>query len=229
VRFHWGAIDGRVHGDSARVIELRLMLKIYGQPKSRTFRVLWLCKESAIAYEHIPVTIKSEDAQCREPWYLALNPNGRIPTIDDDGFVMWESWAINIYLAKKYGSALYPRSMSGEGRMLQWAFYVANDIETPMNTLNRNRIIYPPEKRDPVVAAEAEKTLQPKLKILEDQLSQTAYFGGDHWDMSDFMVASVLYTFFGGKHDLSAFPKLNAWLVASVERPAAKEVRKLRE
>src|ERR1051325_7182177 len=83
------------------------MLKIFGQARSRTFRVLWLCEESSIPYEHIPVSIKSDDAQCKEPWYLALNPNGRVPTIDDDGFVMWESWAINIYLAKKYGSPLY--------------------------------------------------------------------------------------------------------------------------
>ena len=61
------------------------MLKIFGQARSRTFRVLWLCEESSIPYEHIPVSIKSDDAQCKEPWYLALNPNGRVPTIDDDG------------------------------------------------------------------------------------------------------------------------------------------------
>jgi len=205
------------------------MLKIFGQARSRTFRVLWLCEESSIPYEHIPVSIKSDDAQCKEPWYLALNPNGRVPTIDDDGFVMWESWAINIYLAKKYGSPLYPPSPSGEGRMLQWAFYVANDIEAHMNTLNRNRVIYPPEKRNPTLAAEAESALRPKLAVLDDQLRQAAYFGGERWNMSDFMVASVLYTFFAGKHDLSAFPKLNAWLLGSVERPAARQARKLRE
>src|ERR1043166_7311789 len=61
------------------------MLKIFGQARSRTFRVLWLCEESSIPYEHIPVSIKSDDAQCKEPWYLALTPNGRVPTIDDDG------------------------------------------------------------------------------------------------------------------------------------------------
>jgi glutathione S-transferase len=205
------------------------MLRIYGQARSRTFRVLWLCHESAIPYEHIPVSIKSDNAQCKEPWYLALNPNGRVPTIDDDGFVMWESWAINIYLAKKYASPLYPKSPSGEGRMLQWAFYVANDIEGNMNTLNRNRVIYPPEKRNPALAAEAEKALQPKLKVLEDELAKARFFGGERWDMADFMVASVFYTFFAGKHDLSAFPKVNSWLLQSVERHAAKEARKLRE
>ena len=113
--------------------------------------------------------------------------------------------------------------------MLQWAFYVANDIEGHMNTLNRNRVIYPPEKRNPALAAEAESALQPKLKVLDHQLGKAAYFGGERWDMSDFMVASVLYTFFAGKHDLSAFPKLNAWILASVERPAARQARKLRE
>ena len=67
------------------------MLKIYGQTRSRAFRVLWLCKESNIPFEQKPISIHVPDAQCKEEWYVKLNPNARIPTIDDDGFVMWES------------------------------------------------------------------------------------------------------------------------------------------
>ena len=71
------------------------MLKIYGAPHSRAFRVIWLANEIGVPYEHIPVTLSVPNAQCKEPWYLALNPNGLVPAIDDSGFVMWETAAIN--------------------------------------------------------------------------------------------------------------------------------------
>jgi glutathione S-transferase len=86
------------------------MLKIYGAPHSRTFRVIWLANEIGIPYEHIPVTFSVPNAQCKEPWYLALNPNGLVPAIDDSGFVMWETAAINLYLAETHkNSSIRPR------------------------------------------------------------------------------------------------------------------------
>jgi glutathione S-transferase len=205
------------------------VLKVYGQARSRAFRVIWLCNESNIPYEHVPVTINVDKAQCKEEWYVELNPNGRVPTIDDNGFVMWESAAINLYLAKKYESPLYPRTDEGIGRMLQWTLFVANDIEAPMITVFINRNGHPREKCDPLLHELTERQLPLKLKILEGQLSRTPYFGGDRWDMADFMVASVLYLLFVLGYDFSAFPKLGTWLTASVERPAAKAARRLRE
>jgi glutathione S-transferase len=205
------------------------MLKIYGQPRSRAFRVLWMAKEAGIAYEHIPVSIMVENAQCKEQWFVDLNPNARVPAIDDDGFVVWESAAINLYLAEKYKSALFPATPQGRGRMLQWAFFTANDVEPPMITMFQNRVLFPPEKRTAALADAAEAQLLGKLAILEHHLSQHAFFGGDTWDMADFMVASVVYTLTAIKYDLSKFPKFSAWLMASIERPAAKEARKLRE
>ena len=205
------------------------MLKIYGQPRSRAFRVLWMAKEAGIAYEHIPVSIMVENAQCKEQWFVDLNPTARVPAIDDDGFVMWESAAINLYLAEKYKSALFPATPEGRGRMLQWAFFTANDVEPPMITMFQNRVLFPPEKRNAALGDAAEAQLLGKLAILEGHLSKHPHFGGDTWDMADFMVASVVYTLTAIKYDLAKFPKLNAWLMASIERPAAKEARKLRE
>jgi glutathione S-transferase len=204
------------------------MLKIYGQARSRTFRVLWLCKESNIPFEHIPVTIHTPAPQAKEDWYVKLNPNARIPTIDDDGFVMWESGAINLYLARKYKSPLWPSTVQGEGRAFQWGFYIANDVEKPMTTVFQNRVVFPPEKRSEAMAVEADKALRPSLKTLEHQLSREPYFGGDRWDLSDFMVASVTFSLLAMKYDLSDMPKFSAWLNASMERPAAKEAMKLR-
>jgi glutathione S-transferase len=205
------------------------MLKIYGQPRSRAFRVLWMAKELGIQYEYFPVSITADKPECKEPWYVELNPNARVPTIDDDGFVMWESAAINLYLAEKYKSPLFPSTAHGRGRMLQWAFYIANDVEPPMIAMFQNRVLFPPEKRNAALADSSESQMVVRLKLLEEHLSKNKYFGGDRWDMADFMVASVVYTLAAIKYDLSKFPKFQAWLMASIERPAAKEARKLRE
>ena len=205
------------------------MLKIYGAAHSRAFRVIWLAEESGLPYEHIPLTFGVENAQCKESWYLALNPNGRLPTIDDDGFIMWESTAINLYLAEKYKSSLFPLTFEGKGRLLQWAFFIANDVEPPLITVLRNRVVFPPERRNPMLADEGESTLRSKFAILEQQLVKTPYFGGERWDMSDFMVACVLYILTRLTLNMNEYPHLDAWLKTSIERPAARRARKLRE
>ena len=205
------------------------MLKIYGAPHSRAFRVIWLANEIGIPYEHVPVTFSVPNAQCKDPWYVALNPNGLVPSIDDNGFVMWESAAINLYLTATYRSSLYPSTPQDLGRMLQWTFFAATEVEPALITLFRNRVFYPPEQRNATLAGQAEETLRTKLAILEQQLVKTPFFGGDGWDMADFMVACVLYVLTRLKLDLTAYPRLDAWLTASINRPAAVVARKLRE
>jgi glutathione S-transferase len=205
------------------------MLKLYGQYRSRAFRVTWLLKESNIPYEHVNVTINVEGASCKDPSYVALNPNARVPTIDDDGFVMWESAAINLYLAEKYKSPLWPQDMQGKGRAYQWAFFIANDVEPHIITVMQNRVMLAPEKRNPALADAADEKLQPRLKVLNDFLSTHKYFDIDKWGLADFMVASVCYSFTAMKYDLSNYPHFQKWLMASIERPQAKEARALRE
>src|SRR5207247_5609579 len=118
------------------------MLKLYGQYRSRAFRVSWLCKESNIPYEHVNITTNIEGATCKSSDYVKLNPNARVPTIDYDGCVMWESAGINLYLAEKYKSPLWPADMKGKGRMLQWAFFNSNDIEPNMVTVMQHRVMF---------------------------------------------------------------------------------------
>jgi glutathione S-transferase len=205
------------------------MLTIYGAPHSRAFRVIWLANEIGIPYEHVPVTFSVPNAQCKEPWYIALNPNGLVPSIDDNGFVMWESAAINLYLAETYQSSLYPSTPQDRGRMLQWTIFVTNEVEPALITLFRNRVFFPPEQRSATLADQAEETLRAKLAILEQQLGKTPFFGGERWNIADFMVACVLYLLTRLKLNLAAYPRLDDWLTASIDRPAAQAARKLRE
>jgi len=85
------------------------MLKIYGVANSRAFRVIWLANEIGVPYEHIPLSFAGDRPECKQAWYVELNPNARVPTIEDNGFVLWESAAINLYLAEKYGSPRFFR------------------------------------------------------------------------------------------------------------------------
>ena len=108
------------------------MLKIYGTSMSRTGRSLWALEETGVKYEHIPTQM----AELKTPAHLKLNPNGRIPVIDDDGFVLWESMAINFYLAAKYGKApLWPDAIQDRALANQWSYWAMTEVEPSLVTL----------------------------------------------------------------------------------------------
>src|SRR5262249_24511505 len=123
------AIRCRIRGGrGARMARLR----IYGVARTRAFRAIWMAKELGLDYEHVPIEIGPAGA--RKPEYLALNPNGRLPTIEDDSFVLWESQAITLYLAKKHSpGGLYPATLEGEAKAWQWSLWAANEVERAVN------------------------------------------------------------------------------------------------
>jgi glutathione S-transferase len=188
------------------------MLKIYGHIRSHAFRVIWLCGELQIPFEHADVAAGDDT-----------------PGIDDDGFALSDPAAISIYLARKHPGRLWPSTIHAEGRMLQWAFFVATDIEPPMTMLRRQRFELPSHQRNPAIADDCERRLLDKAGTLELQLAKTPYFGGIRWDLSDFIVASTLYSLYEMKLDLVQAPKLDRWLTRSVQRPAAREAIRVRE
>ena len=96
-------------------------LKIYGVPLSRAYRALWMANELGLDHENVPINFA--DGSAKTPEYLAVNPNGRTQAIDDNAFKLWESMAINLYLAKKHGSVLLPKTMEGEAEAIQWSFW----------------------------------------------------------------------------------------------------------
>lgn len=204
------------------------MLKLYGVYRSRVFRIAWLLLESDIPYEHINTTIGVEGATCKDPAYVALNPNARVPTIDDDGVVVWESAAINLYLAEKYNSPLWPKDMQAKARLYQWTFFIANDIEPPLITIMRTKGLTARALHDQAAASAADVKMQPYLKVLDDHLAKHKYFAGDAWGLADLMAAGVCFLFVVMKYDLSKYPSLEKWLLDSIDRPKAKEAIALR-
>ena len=203
-----------------------MTLKIYGVARSRAFRTLWMAKELGLDYEHIKVDFAT--GETRRPEHLALNPNGHVPVIDDDGFILWESMAINLYLAKKYGKdGIYPSLLADEARGWQWSFWGMTEVERPVLTALFNRAILPEYQRDSAAADGAEKSLALPLKILDGALSHSPYLLGDRFTVADLNVASILAWARPAQIDMSAFPKVAEWLRICAERPAARAARQL--
>jgi glutathione S-transferase len=203
-----------------------MAVKIYGIARSRAFRTLWLAKELGLDYEHIKIDFTT--GETRSPELLALNPNGHVPVVDDEGFVLWESMAINLYLAKKYGAgSLYPTRLEDEARAWQWSFWGMTEVERPVLTALFNRAILPEDKRNAAVADEAEKTLGQPLGVLNSALGRSQYLLGDRFTVADLNVASILAWARPAQIDMSQFPKVAEWLKSCAERPAAREARQL--
>ena len=203
-----------------------MALKIYGVARSRAFRTLWMAKELGLNYEHIKVDFAT--GETRTPEHLALNPNGHVPVIDDDGVILWESMAINLYLAKKYGrDGFYPPRLVDEARAWQWSFWGMTEIERPVLTALFNRAILPENERDPAAADAAEKTLAQPLGVLDGALGHSPYLLGDKFTVADLNVSSILAWARPAQIDFSAFAKVAEWTRNCAERPAARAARQL--
>ena len=122
------------------------MLRIYGSARSRGVRTLWMAEELGLQYEHLDMAPRSPGT--RTPEYLALNPNGRVPTIEDDGLVLSESMAINLYLAKKHGK-LYPADAKNEALTWQWCFWEVDRLDRQLTTYANNAFVLPEAQRNP--------------------------------------------------------------------------------
>jgi glutathione S-transferase len=203
-----------------------MALKIYGVARSRAFRILWMAKELGLEYEHVKVDFATGDT--RTPAHLALNPNGHVPVIEDDGFVLWESMAINLYLAKKHSlGKLYPSGIHDEARAWQWSFWGMTEVERPVLTALFNRAILPEDKRDAAAADAAEKSLGEPLGVLDGALGRGANLLGAGFTVADLNVASILSWARPAQIDMAPFPKTAEWLKNCAERPAARAARQM--
>ena len=194
-------------------------LRIYGIARTRAFRALWMAKELGLDYEHLPIEIG--DAGARAPEFLKLNPNGRLPFIEDNGFVLFESLAITLYLAKKHASGtLYPGTLEGEARAWQWSFWAIAEVDRGVNIWSLHAVRLPEAERDAGKRDEALKVLVAPFKVLDAAVAQQLYLLGNDFTVADLNVAAVISRAID--MDLSAVPNLKAWLTRCLERPAAR-------
>lgn len=201
-------------------------LKIYGIARTRAFRALWVAKELGLDYDHIKVEIG--DAGARTPEFLAINPNGRLPVIVDGEFVLFESLAITLYLAKKFANGrLYPGTLEGEAKAWQWSLWAVNEVDRGVNIWSLHAVRLPPDERDAAKRAEALKVLEPPFRVLDGALAGRSYLVGEDFTVADLNVAAVISR--AVDMDLAAVPNLKAWLTRCLDRPAAREALALKK
>ncbi len=200
-------------------------MKFYGSSRSRAARCLWALEEVGATYEHDPMP----NTQAKNPDHLKRNPNGHIPVLEDGGHYIWESMAINLYLAEKYGkNGLWPSDAIGHADCYKWSFWGMTECEAHLLTLLVNRVLAPAEQRDEKAAQKAADALKAPLKVLDDALKSSEYLLGNTFTIADLNAASVLSWAAMMRLDLSATPKAAAWLQKCLGREANAKVRAMK-
>jgi len=200
------------------------MLRIYGSARSRGIRVLWMVGELGLEYDHKDYLPRSPET--RTPEFLALNPNARVPTIDDDGFILSESMAINMYLAKKHKSPLYPADPKHEARTWQWSLWETDRLDRQIVNYQRHTRDLPEKERSAEAAKAAWEEVVPALDVLETALSKSEWLAGPAFSVADLNVAGALFR--GLSMDLKKWPHVEKWLNRCWERPAAQRAKAMR-
>ena len=202
------------------------MLTIYGVYRSRASRNLWLAHELGIPFKHVPVMqlyrlkepIPAEIVHTKSPSFLKVNPNGHIPSIDDDGLVLHESLAINLYLAKKHGGPLAPATVAEDGEIGMWSLWAATEVEPHSLSVMQN---------GPSEAAIG--ALRGPFAVLDRALAETGWLVGGRFTVADINAAEVVRYAQSASALFDAAPNVKRWLAACQSRPAFKKMWEIRE
>ncbi len=202
------------------------MIHLYGSPHNRAFRSFWMLEELGLDYEH--TLLDTQGGETRTAEFLKINPNGHVPTLVDGDDVVWESMAINLYLAKKYGGELAPSSLAEEAASYQWSFWAMTEAEPNMLSYGMNTKFLPENERDPKAAAKGGEAFEKAMHALDGQLEGKACISGTHFSVTDLNVASVLsWTTLMGC-DISGHKNVERWLAECLKRPAAQRVQAMK-
>lgn len=202
------------------------MLTLYGSTASRAHRVLWMLKELGLAFNHVQTNFM--DGSTHKPEFLAVNPNGRVPALDDDGFLLCESLSINLYLARKYGGALALNGLYEETLATQWSFWVTTEVEKPLLFASANRVLFAEGSRDEEQAQMAIGKLGRPFKVLDAHLADKPYLLGDRFTVADLNVATVMDLAPQCGIALDTWPHLLEWHQRCLARPAAADWKDVR-
>lgn len=209
------------------------MLTIYGVYRSRATRNIWLAHELGVEFRHVPViqagrvrNPQAPDAplNTRSPEFLRINPNGHVPSIDDDGLVLHESLAINLYLARKHGGPLAPTDIREEGLMAMWSLWAATEAEPHTLSILYHMAAKPEAERDATVAKAAIEALRQPFAVLDAALDGGGYLVGQRFTVADINVAEVIRYALPARELFQANSRVAAWLSACQKRPAFKRM-----
>ena len=199
------------------------MLKIYGRDTSSNVqKVLWLCEEIGLPYEcahDVPPGKAATDD------YKRLNPNGVVPAIDEDGFVLWESNAIVRYLAAKYATGtIWPADLRARADADRWMDWQTTALGPHTTVVLYQTLRAPADKKDPAAFAANAQALREKSAILDATLKGKAYVTGDAFTMADISLGQWVWRYVNLVDSRPAQPHLMAWYMRLQGRPAYRKI-----
>jgi glutathione S-transferase len=201
------------------------MITIYGVHRSRASRNIWLAHELGIPFKLVPVVqryrlkepIAADVVHTKSPGFLKVNPNGHIPTMEDDGLVLHESLAINLYLAKKHGGPLAPASVAEDGQMAMWSLWAVTEVEPHSLAIAQNG-----------PSAAALDALRAPFAVLDEALAD-GFLVGRRFTVADVNVAEIVRYARDAAGLFEAAPRVKAWFAACIDRPAYHKMWQARE
>lgn len=187
---------------------------VFGEHLSRAERSLWAADECGVSYHHNADRVGDPSREL-----LAVNPDGAIPTLEDDGFVVTQSWAINLYLARKYGGDLASQNDREEASILQWTFWAGTEVDNLIiNAITATGLVSKEAADAELVATNFEK-LQRPLTALERALDGRAYLAADRFTIGDLNAVSIVSWLPLIGFEMTSFPNIKGW----IERCAARK------
>jgi glutathione S-transferase len=193
------------------------MLIVWGRINSSNLqKVVWCCDELGLAYQRIDMA----GAFGFTPEYLAMNPNKVVPTIDDDGFILWESNVIVRYLAAKHGhGTLYPADLKERAEADRWMDWQQTTLWAAMRPLFFGYVRTPEEQRDHAALAAAQRQSEHVLAIFDRYLADRAFVAGTRFTMGDIPAGIAIYRWFALPLERPDFPHVARWYRSLTERP----------
>ena len=203
------ALDRKIQGS---------LMKVYFAPQSRAVRTVWLLEEIGLPYELEKFQLGQKEM--RGPDYMAINPNGRVPTLVDSDVTITESTAIAQYLAAKYAPNLAPNSDAPNfADYLQWLHYAEGMIMPPINNYVVETILLPPERRNDEIAMRALKLLNRTLSAVEKHMKEREFLA-DHFTIADTITGHAVIMARRFDADFSRLPNLSNYADRLEIRPA---------
>jgi glutathione S-transferase len=199
------------------------MLKVWGRKTSSNVqKVMWAIGDLKLAHER--VDIGGPFGGNKEGPYLAMNPNGLVPTLEDGDVMIWESNSIVRYLANKYGAGtLEPADLKTRALASQWMDWQLSVAGPAIGPAFMGLIRTPPDKRDHAAIAASQQKTTEAMKMFDANLSKRAYAAGDNFSMGDIPVGIMVYRFWQLVPDRPSLPNLERWYAQIEKRPGFRD------
>lgn len=200
------------------------MLTVWGRNNSTNVKkVLWCLEELGLSYKRIDAG--GQYGQLNDPLYRSLNPNGLIPCLQDDDFILWESNTIVRYLAAQYGaSTLYLPDAKQRAAAEKWMDWATSSIAAPFKTVFIGLVRTAPELQDQAQIAHGIMQWNTSMAIADETLSKQSYLSGDKFGIGDIPLGCLAYAWFNLSLERPELPHLQRWYQHLTERAAFQKV-----